>query len=63
MEKSLNAAPVKLIDGQMYTSQVSIPVDETLKELTISVKTSTSFSMKPRGALNSASNMNRTKLF
>ncbi|XP_070789503.1 von Willebrand factor A domain-containing protein 7-like [Pituophis catenifer annectens] len=45
MEKSLNAAPVKLIDGQMYTSQFSIPVDETLKELTISVKASTSFSM------------------
>ncbi|XP_013929502.1 PREDICTED: von Willebrand factor A domain-containing protein 7-like, partial [Thamnophis sirtalis] len=31
MEKSLNAAPVKLIDGRMYTSQFSIPVDETLK--------------------------------
>ncbi|XP_026575821.1 von Willebrand factor A domain-containing protein 7-like isoform X2 [Pseudonaja textilis] len=46
MEKSLNAAPVKLIDGQMYTSNVSIPVDETIKELTISVKASTSFSMK-----------------
>uniref|UniRef100_A0A8C6VLN7 von Willebrand factor A domain-containing protein 7-like n=1 Tax=Naja naja TaxID=35670 RepID=A0A8C6VLN7_NAJNA len=46
MEKSLNAAPVKLIHGQMYTSQFSIPVDETLKELTISVKASTSFNIQ-----------------
>ncbi|XP_070593768.1 von Willebrand factor A domain-containing protein 7-like isoform X3 [Erythrolamprus reginae] len=45
MEKSLNAAPVKLIKGQMHVSQFSIPVDETLKELIISVKSSTSFTM------------------
>ncbi|KAM3847428.1 von Willebrand factor A domain-containing protein 7-like [Vipera latastei] len=45
MEKSLNAAPVKLMDGQMYTSQFSFPVDETLKEVTISIKASASFSM------------------
>ncbi|XP_042311641.1 von Willebrand factor A domain-containing protein 7-like isoform X2 [Sceloporus undulatus] len=47
MELSLNAAPVKVAHIQLNGAQFSFPVDETLTEITVSVKSlrSTGFSM------------------
>lgn len=55
MELSLNAAPVKVTRARLHGTQFSFPVDETLTEITVSVKSSSAsrFSMnvlQPSGA-------------
>ncbi|KAL8213127.1 UNVERIFIED_CONTAM: hypothetical protein K2H54_060866 [Gekko kuhli] len=55
MELSLNAAPVKVTRARLHGTQFSFPVDETLTEITVSVKSTSSsrFSMsvlQPSGA-------------
>ncbi|KAJ6653436.1 hypothetical protein lerEdw1_009189 [Lerista edwardsae] len=42
MELSLNAAPVKVAQGHVDGARFSFPVDETLTEITVSVKSSAS---------------------
>ncbi|XP_063147330.1 von Willebrand factor A domain-containing protein 7-like [Candoia aspera] len=69
MEMFLKAASVKLVDSRVYASQFSIPVDDTLKDLTISVKALSPFSMNvlqpsgsPLGSLNMLINTNKHKI-
>ncbi|XP_015277988.1 PREDICTED: von Willebrand factor A domain-containing protein 7 [Gekko japonicus] len=55
MELSLNAAPVKVTRARLHGTQFSFPVDETLTEITVSIKSTSSsrFSMsvlQPSGA-------------
>ncbi|XP_077777251.1 von Willebrand factor A domain-containing protein 7-like isoform X1 [Podarcis muralis] len=55
MELSLNAAPVKVVHKHLDGSQLSFPVDETLTEITVSVKSLsasgfTVFLLQPSGA-------------
>ncbi|XP_053159970.1 von Willebrand factor A domain-containing protein 7-like [Hemicordylus capensis] len=38
LELSLNAAPVKVARGRLHGTRFTFPVDETLKEITVSVK-------------------------
>ncbi|XP_008103953.2 von Willebrand factor A domain-containing protein 7 [Anolis carolinensis] len=60
MELSLNAAPVKVARSLITGTQFSFPVDETITEITVSVKSSSSsaFSiavLKPSGATSPSS--------
>nr|XP_060617059.1 von Willebrand factor A domain-containing protein 7-like [Anolis sagrei ordinatus] len=60
MELSLNAAPVKIVHSLITGTQLSFPVDETITEITVSVKSSSSsaFSitvLKPSGATSPSS--------